>query len=240
MGRFETEIDLLTHSNIKECLRKCKLIGPNDDPESLKKYADNMLQRFIKEQMQYFPNSQRVIDLWIITTFNLFRKIIIEDSLPISEMPPVQLSTLLATTENAIKEYAMRKKVNSIEAVIKEIQNDNEMLDIPSKDQLINATLINQIEWDPINSLIRNPIQNEDSFKEQKLAITTCVNAIDQYIDPSHDDYVKNVGIRGFPGAGKTWCMMYCKLYAMSKGLKVTTTAIMCKRALQLGGTHLD
>ena len=88
--------------------------------------------------------------------------------------------------------------------------------------------------------MIRNPIQNEDSFKEQKLAITTCVNAIDQYIDPSHDDYVKNVGIRGFPGAGKTWCMMYCKLYAMSKGLKVTTTAIMCKRALQLGGTHLD
>ena len=111
MGRFETEIDLLTHSNIKECLRKCKLIGPNEDSESLKNYANNMLRRFIEEQMQYFPNSQRVIDLWIITTFNLFRKIIIEDSLPISEMPPIQLSTLLASTENAIKQYAMRKKL---------------------------------------------------------------------------------------------------------------------------------
>ena len=33
---------------------------------------------------------------------------------------------------------------------------------------------------------------------------------------------------------------MYCKLYAMSKGLKVTTSAIMCKRALQLGGFHID
>ena len=31
MGRFVTEIDSLTHSSIKECLRQCQLIGPNDD-----------------------------------------------------------------------------------------------------------------------------------------------------------------------------------------------------------------
>ena len=79
MGRFKTEIDLLTHCNIKE-LKKCKLIGPNDDFESLQKYADNMLQTFIKEQIQYFPNSQRLIGMWIIATFNL-RKLIIENSL---------------------------------------------------------------------------------------------------------------------------------------------------------------
>ena len=34
--------------------------------------------------------------------------------------------------------------------------------------------------------------------------------------------------------------MMYCMLYAISKGLTVTTTAMMCKRALHLGGIHVD
>ena len=82
-------------------------------------------------------------------------------------------------------------------------------------------------------------MQVEDSFQEQKLAITTCIDAIDQYRDLlSSGTYTKNVGIRGFPGGGKTWCMQYCQLYAISKGLKVITTAMMCKRALHLGGIH--
>ena len=33
--------------------------------------------------------------------------------------------------------------------------------------------------------------------------------------------------------------MMYCLLYSISRGLKVTTTAMMCNRALQLGGVHV-
>ena len=31
---------------------------------------------------------------------------------------------------------------------------------------------------------------------------------------------------------------MYCTLYALSKGLNVMTTAILAKRAIQLGGCH--
>ena len=52
MGRFETEIDLLTHGSIKECLRYCRLIGENDDDESLATYAEVLTKRFIEEQMQ--------------------------------------------------------------------------------------------------------------------------------------------------------------------------------------------
>ena len=33
--------------------------------------------------------------------------------------------------------------------------------------------------------------------------------------------------------------MMYCILYPNSKGVKVTWTAMMCKRALQLDGIHV-
>ena len=33
--------------------------------------------------------------------------------------------------------------------------------------------------------------------------------------------------------------MMYILLYALSKGNTVITTAMMCKRAIQLGGIHI-
>ena len=48
-----------------------------------------MILRFIEEQEQYFTNSQRVIHVWIITAAELFSSVIVEDKLPISDMPPV-------------------------------------------------------------------------------------------------------------------------------------------------------
>ena len=43
----------------------------------------------------------------------------------------------------------------------------------------------------------------------------------------------------GFTGGGKTWCMMYCILYDISKGLNVTSMPMMWKCVLQLGGIHV-
>ena len=50
--------------------------------------------------------------------------------------------------------------------------------------------------------------------------------------------FTKNVGIRGFPRSGKTWCSLYTSLHALSKGLVVLPTALLAKRAIQLGGKH--
>ena len=47
------------------------------------------------------------------------------------------------------------------------------------------------------------------------------------------------VGVRGFPGVDKIWCMVYCMLYTISKWLNIITTAMMWKRAPQLSEIHL-
>ena len=68
--------------------------------------------------MQYFPNSQRVIDFLIITAFEILRGVIIGDKLPISDMPPVQMSSHIAYKEGEMLEYRIIINTNVIDVSI--------------------------------------------------------------------------------------------------------------------------
>ena len=52
-----------------------------------------------KEQVQYFPNSRRVIYFWAIAADGLFCSVIVEHKLPISDIPPAQMSSLESSIE---------------------------------------------------------------------------------------------------------------------------------------------
>ena len=94
--------------------------------------------------------------------------------------------------------------------------------------------------WNPLHEFRKTPIQNNESYQEQKCAISRIVKAIDRYYDISTSQtYVKCQIICGFPGSGKTFVELYTALYAISKGLKICTTSVMCKRSVALGGIHI-
>ena len=67
MGHFATEWELLHHVNLREAFRYAKLIGNSDEEEDLKHYCDQLLYKFIEQQLVYFPNSHRIIGNWIAT-----------------------------------------------------------------------------------------------------------------------------------------------------------------------------
>ena len=50
--------------------------------------------------------------------------------------------------------------------------------------------------------------------------------------------FVKNIIIAIFPGGAKIFVVMYIVVYACSKVLTVISVAVMCHRAIQLGGWH--
>ena len=75
-------------------------------------------------------------------------------------------------------------------------------------------------------------------YVEQSLAIEVAINVVENYSSIGNLNYTKNVGFRGFPGSGKTWCSLYAALYALSKGLFVLPTAVLAKMAIQLDGMH--
>ena len=48
--------------------------------------------------------------------------------------------------------------------------------------------------------------------------------------------FVKNVGIHGVPGSGKTHVQQYSCINAIARGLKIITTSLQAKRNLNIGG----
>ena len=241
LGRFSTEIDLMTHPSLKDCFRSAKLIGNNNDNESLQQYSNDLLVLYIKEQVRFFPNSMRVISDIIVKAGLIFESVLVKGEIPLTEMPPVIYSTLIRSIEEEIVQERRKHLERVIDAVMIEMEGLVQLYNLPSKNDLMNATLDNVLPWNPLQSFQRGPQQTEESYKEQKLVISTCMKAIDSYKNIQNQlSMVKSICIRGHPGAGKTFCMMYILLYVISQGLMNTPTAKMSRRALQLGGINWD
>ena len=171
MGRFETEVDIFLHPTMKDCFRYCGLIGDSDDEESLQEYVNDLTKKFIVDQMQYFPNSKKVIDFWIITTYELFKSIIIDNVLPVTERPLVQLSVLLSSNELEMITHKGIIKSNCIDAAFEELVNSGTCMDdIPCKEALLDVSLSFNVDWDPLIALVKNKLQSQESFLEQKFS----------------------------------------------------------------------
>ena len=78
----------------------------------IKEYTNILTRIFVEEQVIFYPNEKRVVDLWIVTVGELSTIFIVEDYPPITDMPPVQLSILLDSNENTSIEYIQKLSQN--------------------------------------------------------------------------------------------------------------------------------
>ena len=62
---------------------------------------------------------------------------------------------------------------------MKEVRHESNILNLFLKEELLEASSIDQLQFDSIGSLRRNLIQREDGFKEQNITISTCIDTID-------------------------------------------------------------
>ena len=150
MGRFSTEIELKLHGTIIYCFRHAKLIGPDDDINSLQNYSYEICARYTKEKLRYFPNAMKTLDTFIVVSGDIFDSFIIEDEIHISEMPPVQLSLLYASVEEDAVKFSNKMKINLIDASFLELRIMKEVCSIPSKEERMNTRIGFDIEWDTV------------------------------------------------------------------------------------------
>ena len=110
LGHFDTELDLILHSSLRDALTYAKLIGSERDNDSLKKYSNELLAMFVKNQLKFYPCSYLQMQRWVNNAADLFDSVIIRDELAIYDMPPVLQTSLDASYENSVTEAIKKMK----------------------------------------------------------------------------------------------------------------------------------
>ena len=108
----------------------------------------------------------QVINSYIVISKKLFEIVILHNNLSITDMPPIQHSIIEASNEEEIVIYRKQIKTNIIDAIFTELDDIVESYNILSKENLLNATIPNDLDWDEINSFTKNRNQSDESFSE--------------------------------------------------------------------------
>eukprot|EP00957_Ditylum_brightwellii_P068716 5216524-Ditylum_brightwellii.AAC.1 len=121
MGKLGTEIDMLLQPSLCMSFGYTSLIGDSDKNDDLQSYSDALLQKFILEQIKFYPNSKQAIDEWIIAAGELFDRVIMKNRIPISEMPPVQSTSIFSNMDDEVMKFTQETRTSIIDAAFKEL-----------------------------------------------------------------------------------------------------------------------
>ena len=112
---------------------------------------------------------------------DLFDSVIVRDELSITKMPAVQLSSFLGNSTNELKSFIQGLKSTFVDANNMELKYCIDSCNLPSKEDVMNATKSNPLDWDACTSLRKNINQSEESFNEQRLGICVAIEFIEKY-----------------------------------------------------------
>jgi len=162
--------------------------------------------------------------------------VLIDNAIPMTDLPPSILTELYnERTDELDKEWDARKELQ-LDSIL---ANLDSITGLPSKEKVMKATKLGPVEWDPM-TMPKTLEQSEESYTEQRLALSLGVNAVNRYSKQFGDmSYTKGVLNNGAPGSGKTFVLQAQGLYGMSQGLRVMSTSLMAVRATAIGGYHL-
>ena len=184
MGEFDTEHDLNLQGSLRESLRYCKLIGSANTIEDLKEYSNSLLARYIKEQLQYFPNGNTVTDTWIVNAKNIFDDVIIYDRISYTDMPPLLQSELELQKNQQVQQMFHTYKQGIINSAFDEMKDLTNLYGIPSIEALLDVRSIEDgLAWNAYDSFKQSPIQCIESFQEQQTALKMVLSTIDSYMN---------------------------------------------------------
>ena len=130
----------------------------------------------------------------------------INNEISMTAMPPVQFLILVRSLKRDM--IPNRKKIieKIVDAILFRLEGIKEYCNIPSKENLLRATLDQPLHWDPVEKFTIGEIQSEKRYSEQKFANTNCKNAIDSILNVVRQlTMTKTIVIRDHPGAGKSF-----------------------------------
>lgn len=238
LGEFETELEFRQQKSIKMSLAKCKLIPEEDinDTERLREASNRLLKRIINEVFALQPITLRRLEMYIIRCKRLLDSVLLDDDIPITDLPPSILTELLNERTKEMDEEWETRKSELLDVMLSSLP---ENILVPPREDILSSTKESPLDWDPIEAITKSAQQSDLSYKEQQASLKLAVRAVNNYSRQFGNlTFTRGVISEGAPGSGKSFVLLNQGLYAMTKGLRVLSTALMAKRSIAVGGGY--
>ena len=235
LGEFETELEFRQQKSIKMSLAKCKLIPEEDinDTEGLREESNRQLKRIINEVCAFQPITLRRLEMYIIRCKRLLDSVLLDDDIPITDLPPSILTELLNERTKELDDEWETRKSQLLDVMLSSLP---ENIRVPTREQIMKER---PLDWDPVEAITKSEQQSDLSYKEQQASLKLAVRAVNNYSRQFGNlTFTRGVISEGAPGSGKSFVLLNQGLYAMTQGLRVLSTALMAKRSIAVGGGY--
>jgi PIF1-like helicase len=228
LGRYRTEIDLFTNSNLRTAFVKAGLFPDNRDVT-----RDDVLfvlRKYIMQDLRFHPISARQFGKYAIAALTTLLDLL-EDKV-IHDYTPCVTNVML---KDQASDFLLRAEESRRVKMVSTLSEDPAVCNL-IPDDLILATINKPLQWTP--RIVPVDGISLETVAEQNAALQCCLSAIDTFLMPSCRG-VKFPLLVGRPGSGKSFCLKLATAYAISKGLQVELMSFTSERARKLGGNHL-
>ena len=225
LGEYDTELEFKKCQTFREAFAKAGLtnVCPENDKEMLSESVDGLVKKVILDIIPKQPVSTKKMDSYIVKSYRLLRCLILDDSIPLLELPPCLQTQLYADRCEDMNDAWNKSRKEQISSMIAPLCH---LSTIPTSEAIYNATKEVPCKWNPLNDIQRLDVQSDESYKEQQFGLGLGTRAVDAYLNNfGSRKMTKGVLFSGAPGAGKTFLLQTVGLYAMSCGLRVMSAA---------------
>ena len=236
MGEFDNEMNLLCNGNIKHSFVRAKLL--QHDPATHKSGVNELLKRYIQEQLIYLPGGTKSFDRHVANASRNLKDALLYDQLTMDGIPPALYTHLVKVTDDKANKHIKDRRRQLAQTTIDSLREKQILQKLPgSVDEVVHATRNNPIVWHPL--LAESEAQCGASRKEQVATLQNISNKLTQY-QLAQEKQTKNLVIVGGPGNGKTTVLQTGVLMSLAQGFNTGLTANMSERAQQLGCEHIS
>ena len=230
MGVFDTEYELWQVTSVRSAFERAGLLRGDATEEELEEDLKSLCIRYVSEQLLFVPAGTRQFDFFLCEAKKVLTSIFNTGSLPAYKIPACLHTTIEASLSRSIVQLKDDVKINMIRAVRQQIPS------LPSENDFLACSRGQPLDKLRVSYSFLDD-QSAESKQEQKGVFDLLTETVDLYASGQISDN-NNVILHGSPGTGKTHMAMLSIAYALGQGLSCVSMALLCERALLLGGMH--
>lgn len=230
MGTFDTEYELWDVTSVKSAFENANLLRRNATDAEVEEDLKEVAHRYVSEQLLFVPAGSKLFDYYVCEAKKVLLSIYTTGALAAYEIPACLHTTLEASMNKNVTTFKTEIKLNMIRALRLQIPS------LPSEEEFLACNRAHPMSKDRISYECLSD-QSDESKKEQECTFQMLKEQTDAYSCSQISDN-QNTILHGPPGVGKTHVGLLSVAYAIGQGLTCISMALLCERALLLGGMH--